>query len=297
MERYWKNAMFSPEIKAASAYGSEKKIREGKENLSFCTPQHVERVKIINSSESTPEQLRKIFSPPPGFDNIYKTPKKLNFVDEKNESEEEERMILGEFRIVKFCEKCRCADSYELISSNEVKDSVNRLFDEIQELNTIEKLKNTEGAKCQEYTLGELSYIQELQKYIRQISLSHVKNIVELQNKYKVEITALQDNLNSTRQLLQEEMRNKENIIHNLTAIIKRYNPKFMYTQQARVCNGCIAFSREISSKEYQLKELQSYIRNIDNKARMEEQVIQKISAVSGISKELTCSKVHDSNN
>ena len=60
---------------------------KNQENFIFFTPQHVNNLNKIDSLKTTPDDLQKIFSPPPGFLKFKQnTSRKLNFIDECEEN-------------------------------------------------------------------------------------------------------------------------------------------------------------------------------------------------------------------
>lgn len=230
------------------AKSSEKryqKFQDSKENFCF-TPQHLRNIRVIDSAKSTPEDLREIFSPPPGFDNKYV--KKLDFTINEFEIPEEDPEEI-KIKLVKICEKCENISTFPNSS---------HIFSDF--LNVLQNLKNLKKTYANQK--NDISYIKELQRYIRDDSLIRVKEKIELQKNHDSEIKLLKGQLNSLSNFLSQDLNEKDKIIENLIRKVKEYDPDFAYPQHFKECGPCAKYLKTIEANEIQIKELQTYIRN-----------------------------------
>ena len=219
---------------------------KNQENFIFFTPQHVNNLNKIDSLKTTPDDLQKIFSPPPGFLKFKQnTSRKLNFIDEC-----EENTGIGP------CENCKNIINSDNLERN---SAVTQVFKEINEISALEHTFSS-GKNISDSEF----YIKQLQVYIRKLSLTHAKEKIEIIRKHSVETSENSKKLALLERNLTQDLKEKDKIITNLLSKIQKYDSNFVNPVDIKTCIDCIKLNQELKSKNFQIDELRNYIKNID---------------------------------
>lgn len=259
MNKYTNSNFESPVVKPSkNTFQSDQRKKSSNKLLnkhkpySF-TPNGLSNIKLISSTTSTPEDLKQIFSPPPGFNIKYDASRKLEFVDEVLETHEKDANL---FKSVKFCENCgnlNTLDFYQAAQLKEIIIGIANDFKDFESTSLVSKLR-----------VDEATYTQHLQDFTRKMGLKHAKEAIELSKKYSQEISALKNSLESLAKTLNKDLVLKDTINRNLVSIIHKYDPGFKCPYSIQSCTGCLKLAQEVNSKSYQINELQDYIKKFN---------------------------------
>lgn len=208
----------------------------------------------VDSQYSTPNDLKKNFDFPPGFEQFKKTPKKLNFFLEES-------------------------PSFSIHSQLTPKPS--RLNPKRPNFNdSKENIKDP--------------YLSELQNFSSKLISEHSSQIAKERYAHEQELNAVNSQFSSLKSELTKEIKLKDAIILNLNSKLKELDPNFAFTNSSAVCEQCKTLQASLSEKEIQYQELQSYLRKTDLSHSIHQLKLINKNFSSGYSKSLRSNIYHD---
>lgn len=209
---------------------------------------------VLGSVECTPELLRTLVSPPPGFEHSSEevqfgsTTRRLEYVD----TAQEEHGKLA--KAVK-----------EYVGKTEgltLESPVRRLMESLG-LNSSPAISSagtqTEDDLLQGELKARLDDIQSLRSHITSITTAHSEALKSLHSSYKTHISQLQAQANQTLSALQHQLTATEAQLRNATAVLKTKGVDC--SVDLSICSNCEALTARLAAVSDQLVTSQDYIR------------------------------------
>jgi hypothetical protein len=207
----------------------------------FTTPSSLTKRIVLNSKNSTPDSLRSIFSPPPGFEDHPAPKRKLTFITEETVYDQ----ITGN-NDQSLCEKC-----LKIISNLDIEKSLNM---------TEEKFDNLDINKENDFQTG---YLAQLRESMRSQMKRHIKQLFEVQTQYEHKLQTFKAEIESVSKTLTRDLIEKDIIITDLVEKLREYNPQFICNFSLMQCGSCKILSTELKNKAQFIDEIQEYLKKI----------------------------------